>query len=70
MVLKYGIIWYKNYIYIYYMVLKLYIYVYVLNILDSRFKMLRTTENNGKTEKTREKTENNEKNWKKLGLGN
>ena len=57
-------------IYIYYMVLKLYIYVYVLNILDSRFKMLRTTENNGKTEKTREKTENNEKNWKKLGLGN
>ena len=43
------------------MVLKLYIYVYVLNILDSRFKMLRTTENNGKTEKTREKTENNEK---------
>ena len=39
----------------------IYIYVYVLNILDSRFKMLRTTENNGKTEKTREKTENNEK---------
>ena len=29
--------------------------MYVLNILDSRFKMLRTTENNGKTEKTREK---------------
>ena len=61
MVLKYGIIWYKNYIYILYGIKIIYIYVYVLNILDSRFKMLRTTENNGKTEKTREKTENNEK---------
>ena len=42
------------------MVLKLYIYICIC-IKYIGFKMLRTTENNGKTEKTREKTENNEK---------